>query len=81
MIKLIAIAPMLLATSMCSIASACPLCRDSAAISSRGGANPPGGLFNASVLCILGAFLVVAGLLVAKIIGAVRVLNRSATGG
>jgi len=39
---------------------------------------PPVALFNASVLCILGVFLIVVGFLAAKIVGAIRLVNRSA---
>jgi hypothetical protein len=67
----------LILTSLCSMAGACPMCRDAAVVGSGGGGGPPVALFNTSVLGILGAFLLVAGLLVAKIAGAVRLVNRS----
>ena len=70
------IASVLLGTSLCSIAGACPMCRDAGAVGSGGGGSPPVALFNASVVGILGAFLAVAGLLVAKIVGAVGRVNR-----
>ena len=82
MIRRIAIGSMMFAGSLCSIAAACPMCRDSAAIGGGGvaatGGSPPAALFNASILCILGGFLVVLGLVVAKIVSAIRLANRSA---
>jgi len=74
--KSIAIGSVLLVTSLSSMASACPLCRDSVAIGSGGGVNPSGGLFNASVLCILGAFLLALSFLIFKIARAIRLVNR-----
>jgi hypothetical protein len=55
---------------LCSTAAACPMCRDSTAAGGSGG-NPPAALFNASVLWILGGFLLVAGFLIWKIAGAI----------
>jgi hypothetical protein len=51
------------------------MCRDAVAIGG-GGANPPAGLFNVSVMCILGAFLTVLGILIAKITGVIRSIDR-----
>jgi hypothetical protein len=76
MMKPITRCALLVIPLICSMADACPMCRDSVAIAGGGGVHAPGGLFNASVLCILGAFLVVAGLLLAKIVTAVRLLDR-----
>jgi hypothetical protein len=68
---------MLVVISLCSMASACPMCRDSTAVNNGGAGTPPVALFNASVLCMLGVFLVIAGLLAAKIVGAIRLVDRS----
>jgi hypothetical protein len=69
----IAIQSMIAVLGTCSMASACPMCRDSVAVSGGGGSTPPVALFNASVLWILGGFLLVAGFLAWKIAGAIRV--------
>ena len=54
------------------------MCRDSVAIGSAGEGTGAGGVFNLSVMVILGTFLAVAGLLMTKIVGAVRLVNRAA---
>ena len=71
----IALKSMLVVTSLCSVAGACPMCRDSTAVDGGGG-SPPVALFNTSVLCILGVFLAVAVILAVKIVGAIRLVNR-----
>jgi hypothetical protein len=75
MMRRIALKSMLVVTSLCSVASACPMCRDSTAVDAGGG-GPPVALFNASVLWILGVFLAVAVILAVKIVGAIRLVNR-----
>jgi hypothetical protein len=75
MIRTIAVGAVLLVTSLCSMAAACPMCRDAAAINGSGGATPPGGLFNASVLCILTVFLLALTFLIFKIAHAIRSVN------
>jgi hypothetical protein len=74
----VAIQSMIAVMGLCSMAGACPMCRDSVAVSGSGGGSPPVALFNASVLCILAMFLAVVGILAVKIVGAIRVVNRSA---
>jgi hypothetical protein len=73
----IVIASAFIVAPLCSLAGACPMCRDAAAVGSGGGGSPPTGLFNVSVLVILGTFLVVLASIVAKIMGAVRSVNHS----
>jgi hypothetical protein len=74
--KSIALKSLLVVISFCSMASACPMCRDSTAVNSGGGAGSPVALFNASVLSILGAFVVVVGILLVKMVGAIRAIDR-----
>ena len=75
--KAILLRSILILPLLCSMAAACPMCRDSAAVDSGGGSTPPVALFNASVLGILGAFLVVSAFLTVKIASAVRLIDRS----
>jgi hypothetical protein len=61
---------------LCSMAAACPLCRDSAAIGPTAIGNPPASLFNASILWILAGLLLTAGCLIWNIAAAIRVSSR-----
>jgi hypothetical protein len=72
----IAIQSMLAMASLSSMASACPMCRDSTATTAGSSGGPPVALFNASVLWILAGFLVVVGFLIVKVVGAIRLANR-----
>jgi hypothetical protein len=78
--KTMALGSLLIAASLCSMAGACPLCRDSSPIesgtTSGGGGSPPVALFNASILCILFGFLAIVAFLIVKIVTAIRVANR-----
>jgi hypothetical protein len=70
-----------LTSLLCSMAAACPMCRDSTQAPGPGGGGATGGgspvaLFNASVVSVLMIFVLVLGLLIAKIVAAIRLIDR-----
>ncbi len=69
----------LLVMVLSTMASACPFCKDATATAGMDGTGtpPPGGLFNASILYMLAGVLVVMGLVVGKVVLAIRGANAS----
>jgi hypothetical protein len=75
---LTAISSMLIVPAICSMTLACPMCRDSTVTNAAGGAGgggTPVALFNASIVCMLGAFLMIIAFLTVRIVAAIRLID------